>query len=243
MKNFLITKKHNYFPITIPYEYIQEQKELKINKIIFYPKIEVKTVKFVLLIRYPSPVNSNILMHTFSVDLLYENNDIKVKDYAGGGLESDIDNDITLNYASNFIDGIFDINTIILTSTDPTKKRNIERNTYFNLKLYVNDQHMQSITDYTNLNVSILKLSFIPCKFIKIYITNISSTTMEINDNNEQKYTNLLTIKIPTTLPIELNDEDFTYTTPVSYNSQFYITDEDNLPIKLDLIYLFYSLY
>lgn len=254
MNNFLITQNKNYFPITIPCEYIQEQKEIKINKIIFYPKVEEKNISFIIYAKRFT--DQNLKVYTFNYNLYDDNirlNPPNQLQKINSDQPFDInDNSIisVINHGTfSFRYGVID-NYLELTNMNFIDNRNwhLEENGNFgkividSIRILINNQEYTNFHG-DNLLEAFIRINLIPCEFLKIYVTYSSSNSMEIQENGTQKYTNLITIKKPISMPIEITEDEFPYQTNVASNSIFYITDENDKMIDIQKIYLFYSLY
>lgn len=254
MNNFLITQNKNCFPITIPYEYVQEQKEIKINKIIFYTKVEEKQISFVVYAKRAT--DQNLKVYTFNYQLYDDNirlNPPNQLQRINSDQPVDINGNVVVGVVNpgtfSFRYGVVD-NYLELTNMSFIDNRdwhaegngNFGRIVIDSIRVLVNNQEYVNFHG-ENLPEAFVRINLIPCEFLKVYVTYSSPNSMEVQENGTQKYTNLMTIKKPLTMPVEITEDEFPYQTNVASNSVFYITDENDKMIEIQKIFLFYSLY
>jgi len=237
MKNFFIEQKNNYIPLIVPYENIQNNNNnMTIHKIIIYPVIKEYQLKIKLII------NNQLIL--FNSNIFFDNNNISESTNA---IESENmyknnnkEKKIAISYKYKINDGYVE-----LYGWEFKGNKNEINNNELEFDIYLNNYHHGSFNNKNFLN-AIICFNIIPCQFLKIYISNnLINNTIEMGINNDeytQIYNNLISVKKPIGLPIEIHNDDFPIDIHINNNSILYITDQDNKKIELNKIYLFYSL-
>jgi hypothetical protein len=223
MNNILLKSDNNNIQLLIPQEFIQEKKEIRINKIILFPTWGI------------IPINIHVFTVNKSGITIIKQNSFDINYYDENRSKSKIRKDKNnIGFDWEIIDGYLMISDLKINRSTEFKK----------IEIYVKNILYISIPNHEDLALKTFKISLIPCHLLKMYITSNTPSTIESYDKNI-KYTNLVSIKKPENIIVEFNNDDFIENNIIltNNNSMLYITDENDNLIDINKIYIYYSLY
>ena len=241
MKNFFINDNKNNINIYTPVENNNETKIMYINKMIIKLNDETKTFFFNLI--YLDSENSSVKHHEI---ISYEINYNNFSQSRNKIVLTNKNKQIKISFSIHIEDNFFIIDELEV---------NFKSNELILDDLYIN--YNQKIV-YKSLEVEkktkrnmysfddVIKFNIVPCQYIKIYVlSNIQPPTFELNYvTKTSMYSHLICVKTIKEYPIELNDEDFSENLEIQIttNAELYVTDENNNPLDIKNIILFYNI-
>jgi hypothetical protein len=237
MNNFLIKNYNNNVPIMIPFDNINNKKELKIHKILFYPRIEDKILKIILTYVNISSRNVTNTSHIVNFQTILKLSDSNIIN-SYHKIQGTNNNTFNINFVMDINDNYVEIKNINIDN----QIRNFDEEYNYEIRIILNDIEYGNINKHV-LTDSLVKFPIIGCRFLKLYLNHLKNQTIEINENNKFFYTGLIAIKKPLNHPIEFDEDDFPLDQLlITDNTELKITDEDNNLINIKDIYIFYSI-
>lgn len=232
MNKFFIYEKQNNIPMHTNYEL--DNNVLDIQKIHF----ELNNFKKSLVFNVFHFLGTSDEIHTnnFEYTIDFEGNSSISKGIAFQQI-ADL---YTLNLNIEINETIVTIENIQVIDPLVAIKNRINKFKFKGMTILLEGRTLATVS---SVNLQHAKVSFglISHKFYKIYLNNSLPTTIEIKDNN-QAYTNLLSVKATKEYPIEFNNEDFMHTSSLNNNSFLTITNEDNQIVDIKFIIIFYNI-